>query len=103
MPESIKVTAVQDLKPGQGKLVQAGGKEIALFNIGGQFFAIDDTCSHAGGPLSEGFLQDHTVTCPWHGSQFDVRTGQVLGGPARENVTAYPVKIEEEEILIEVP
>lgn len=102
MPEPIKVATVQDLTPGQGKLVQAGGKEIALFNIGGGFFAIDDSCTHAGGPLSDGFLKDHTVTCPWHGSQFDVHTGQVLGGPARENVASYKVKVEGDEIILEL-
>ncbi|MBI2845007.1 MAG: non-heme iron oxygenase ferredoxin subunit [Chloroflexi bacterium] len=102
MPESVKVATIQDLKPGQGKLVQVEGKDIALFNVNGQFFAIDDVCTHAGGPLSEGTLEGTTVTCPWHGSKFDVRSGQVLGAPAQKGVASYTVKVEGQDILIEV-
>lgn len=103
MPEFMKVASTGELKPGQGKLVHAGGKDIALFNIQGEFFSIDDVCAHAGGPLSDGSLEGTTVTCPWHGSQYDVRSGQVLGGPAQQSVTSYKVKVEGQDILIEIP
>ncbi|MBI2845140.1 MAG: Rieske 2Fe-2S domain-containing protein, partial [Chloroflexi bacterium] len=78
------------------------GKDIALFNVNGQFFAIDDVCAHAGGPLSEGTLEGTTVTCPWHGSQYDVRSGQVLEGPALRGVASYKMKVEGRDIFIEV-
>lgn len=103
MPEFMKVASTGELKPGQGKLVQAEGKDIALFNVQDEYFAIDDVCAHAGGPLSDGSLDGATVTCPWHGSQYDVRSGQVLGGPAQQSVTSYKVKVEGQDILIEIP
>lgn len=102
MAEFVKVATVQEIKPAQGKLVQAGGKDIALFNVNGEFYAIDDTCAHAGGPLSEGALDGTTVTCPWHGSKYDVRSGQVLGGPTLQGVASYRIKVEGGDIFIEV-
>lgn len=103
MAELVKVITVQEIKPGQAILVQAAGKDIALFDVNGQFFAIDDVCAHAGGPLSEGTLEGTTVTCPWHGSKYDVRSGQVLAGPAQTNVASFPLKVEGEDIMIEIP
>ena len=72
----IKVAKVADLPEGSGKLIEAGGKQIALFNAGGKFFAIDNACKHRGGPLAEGELEGTTVTCPWHGWEYDVTTGE---------------------------
>jgi nitrite reductase/ring-hydroxylating ferredoxin subunit len=67
---------VDELSPGAGRLVELDGKGIALFNVGGTFRAIEDTCLHAGGPLHEGALDGTTVTCPWHEWRFDLRTGR---------------------------
>jgi nitrite reductase/ring-hydroxylating ferredoxin subunit len=64
-----------ELGPGRGRLVEIGGQPIALFNVDGAFFAVEDTCLHAGGPLHEGELSGCIVTCPWHEWQFDVTTG----------------------------
>jgi nitrite reductase (NADH) small subunit len=69
MPKKVKVAKTGDLSPGQGKVFQAEGQTIALFNVDGSFYAIDNTCTHAGGPLGEGGLVGDEVTCPWHGAQ----------------------------------
>lgn len=71
----IKIAAVSEVNPGEGKVVEAGDRELALFNVAGKFYAIDNICPHRGGPLGEGVLEDHTCVCPWHGWRFDVRDG----------------------------
>lgn len=92
MGKLVKVGSVADVPPGSGKLVEVEGKHIAVFNVGGRYYAIDDTCPHQGGPLSEGELEGEVVTCPWHGSTFNVTTGAVLTPPARRGVNRYPVR-----------
>ena len=67
MAAYVKVANADDLQPGQAKLVTAGDQQVALFNVGGTCYAIADTCTHRGGPLSEGTLEGDVVTCPWHG------------------------------------
>ena len=97
------VTAVQEVPPGWALLVEAAGREIALFNLRGEIFAIDNTCTHFGGPLAEGDVQGVCVTCPWHGSIFNIRTGEAIGPPAMENVAIYGVRVTEDDIEIDVP
>lgn len=103
MGEFVKVAEVKDIAAGTGILVELDGDRIALFNVNGTFHAIGDTCTHAGGPLSDGDLDGDVVTCPWHGAQFDVKTGEVVGPPAPEPVTSYRVKVEGSNVLIERP
>jgi nitrite reductase/ring-hydroxylating ferredoxin subunit len=98
----VKVGTTGDLAPGQGKMVEAGGKKIALFNVDGNYYAIDDTCTHRGGPLSEGELSGNEVTCPWHGAIFDLTTGKVLGPPATKGVARYNVRVSGNSIEVEV-
>jgi nitrite reductase/ring-hydroxylating ferredoxin subunit len=102
MGKFVKVATTGVIAPGEGKLVDAAGKKIALFNVDGTFYAIDETCTHRGGPLSEGMLMGIEVTCPWHGAVFDVRTGSVLGPPAPKDVARYNVRVEGEDIEVEV-
>ena len=102
MAEYVKVAKTGRIAPGEAQAVEVGARRIALFNIEGTYHAIDDTCSHRGGPLSEGMVVGTEVTCPWHGAVFDVRTGGVLGAPAPQDVTRYAVRIEGEDIEIEV-
>ena len=102
MGDLIDVAAVGEIAPGEAKLVEAEGREIALFNCGGEYYAIDNDCTHIGGPLCEGEINGDTVTCPWHGAQFSIRTGEVLGPPADENVNSYRVHVEGGRILIEI-
>lgn len=103
MGEFVKVAEVKDITAGMGIMVELDGERIALFNVNGTFHAIGDTCTHAGGPLSEGDLEGDTVTCPWHGAQFDVTTGEVAGPPAPEPVKSYRVKVNGSDVLIERP
>ena len=98
----VKVAKTDEISPGHGKLVEAGGKKIALFNVEGTFYAIDDTCTHVGGPLSEGSLDGKEVTCPWHGAIYDVTSGEVLGPPAPQGVARYDVRVEGSDIEVEV-
>ena len=102
MAKTVKVAQTSDLSPGTGKVVQADGRSIALFNVEGTFFAIDNTCTHRGGPLGEGELSGDTVQCPWHGAHFNVKTGAVTRPPAPAGVRSFPVKVEGNDVLVEV-
>jgi nitrite reductase/ring-hydroxylating ferredoxin subunit len=83
--------------------VTAGGRTFALFNAKGQIFCLDNRCTHVGGPLCKGRLDGFVVQCPWHGSRFDVRTGAVVGPPARTPVAAYPVTVETGKVWVDMP
>jgi nitrite reductase/ring-hydroxylating ferredoxin subunit len=98
----VKVARTDEIAPGQGKMVEVSGKKIAPFNVEGSFYAIDDTCTHRGGPLSEGSLDGKQVTCPLHGAIYDVTSGEVLGPPAPKGVTRYNVGVEGENIEVEI-
>lgn len=99
MSEFVKVASKSAVALGSGIKVEVNGKEIALFNVGGHFCAIDDTCSHRGGPLSEGSLEGSVVACPWHGWQYDVTSGACLTNPAAQQ-NKYEVKVEGDDILV---
>jgi nitrite reductase (NADH) small subunit len=102
MPQSVRVAAVSDVPPGSSKEVLAGDQVVALFNVAGKFYALDGVCPHAGGPLGEGTLRGSVVTCPWHGWQFDVTNGQHCLN-ARMMHTCFPVKVEGDDVLVELP
>lgn len=102
MAELVTVAKTSELGPGQAKAVQVKDRTVALFNVGGTYYAIDDTCTHAGGPLSEGSVGGTAVTCPWHGAQFDLPSGKALTPPAPEGVTRYPVRVEGDDIKLEI-
>ena len=103
MGELTKVATTDQLEPGAALCVEVRGKQIALFNVDGNYFAIDDTCSHSGGPLSEGICEDTVVTCPWHGMRFDLKTGEPMGPLPVHGVTAYSVVVEGNDLKIESP
>jgi nitrite reductase/ring-hydroxylating ferredoxin subunit len=102
MATFVKVARSDELAAGQSKLVEVNHKRIALFNAGGRYYAVDDTCPHRGGPLSEGELEGEAVVCPWHGAIFDLATGAVKRFPAAVGVATYEVRIEGGEIAIAV-
>ena len=97
-----QIAQKKDLEPGQGLSVELEDKKIALFNIEGSYYAIDDTCTHRGGPLSEGSVEGTVVTCPWHGARFDVTSGEGLGPPAGTAVGSYKVQVNGDAISIEL-
>jgi nitrite reductase/ring-hydroxylating ferredoxin subunit len=82
-----------DLAPGQAKLLRLDGDNVAVFNVDGNFFATQEHCTHQGGPLSEGTLDGNRITCPLHGSRFDVTTGAVVRGPAARPLKTYHVEV----------
>lgn len=102
MGKLIEVAKTDDLEPGQGMLVEVEGNEIALFYCDGNHYAIDNKCTHVGGPLCEGEPEGDVVICPWHGAEFNVRTGEVLSAPATKSVKSYKVYIEGNSVKIEI-
>ncbi len=94
------VAQLGELPEGGAKVVHLGGEQVALFNSGGQVYAIGNRCSHANGPLAEGRLEGTAVTCPWHDSQFDITTGEPLRTPARTPVPCYQVKVEDGTVFL---
>ena len=95
-----KACAVSEVVPGPAQLVAVDGKEIALFNVDGTFYALDNECPHRGGPLGEGDLEGCIVTCPWHAWQYDVRTGESITDDL--TVARYDVKVEGGDVLVSV-
>ena len=99
---SVKVAKMTDVPVGQGLVVQAGDRNLALFNVGGRYYAIDNTCAHRGGPLGEGDLDGAVVACPWHGWRWDVTSGANANNPAVK-VDCFAVTVEQGEIFVELP
>ncbi len=99
MASFTKVASTSDIPAGTGKTVEVGGKSIAVFNCDGTFYAVDNTCKHQGGPLGEGSLSGTSVTCPWHGWQYDVSNGQCKTNPS-VSLRCYDVKVENGEVLV---
>ena len=98
----VKVAQRNELDENAGKLVQAAGKDIALIRAGDSFFAIDNECSHVGGPLCEGTVSGDEVVCPWHAARFNLTTGKAMAGPARNNLNCYPVRVQGNDVEVEV-
>jgi 3-phenylpropionate/trans-cinnamate dioxygenase ferredoxin subunit len=102
MSEFMAVGSASDVNEGDLKAFEINGMKVAIANVGGALHAFGDTCTHRQCPLSKGELEDTTVTCPCHGSQFDVTTGEVLTGPAEDPVASYQVRVENDTIQIEI-
>ena len=96
----VTVARKGEILPGGVKVVRIGDQEIAVFNLAGVYHAMDDICTHDGGPLAEGIIEEYVIECPRHGARFDIRTGAVLGMPATAPVTTYPVRVDGDEIQV---
>lgn len=96
-----RVAEKSDLDSGQGKVLEVAGKVLALFNVDGTFYALDNSCLHRGGPLGEGELDGTTVTCPWHGWRWDVTSGANTNNPGVK-VACFPVKVEGTSVFVEL-
>lgn len=97
-----RVASTADCPPGASLEAVAGDRIVALFNVGGEFFALDGVCPHQGGPLGKGRLEGCILTCPWHGWQFDVRDGQhQLSATIRQE--RFGVRVEGDAVLVELP
>ncbi len=94
---------VSDITSGKMIMVSTDGKDILVTNVDGNYYAMDDTCTHAGASLSEGSLDGSTVTCPWHGSTWDCKTGKmIMFGAQLNDLSSYKVTVESDEIFVEV-
>jgi nitrite reductase (NADH) small subunit len=102
MPHTVRIAAAADVPEGAGREFVVEGRIVALFNVGGTYYALDGVCPHAGGPLGEGQLTGCVVTCPWHGWQFDVTTGRHCLNSRIQHAT-YAVRREGEDLLVELP
>jgi len=101
MNDEVTVAKIHDLKPGECKMVEAGGREIALCNVDGTFHAIDNVCPHQGGPLGEGIMEGKEIVCPWHGWRFDVTTGQCGSIPTIRN-DVFECTVEGDDVKVKV-
>jgi len=101
MAEYVTVAKVSDLAAGSGKVGEVNGQSVALFNVNGSFYAIDNTCRHRGGPLGEGSLEGTVVTCPWHLWEYDVTTGEFTAN-RDVKVATYAVRVEGDEVKVAV-
>lgn len=104
MSDFIKVATVDEIPVGESKIVEVEEVSIALFNLDGEIYAIEDVCTHDGGPLGEGTIVNGCeVICPRHGARFDIRTGKALSFPAFEPTNSYAVRVEGNNVFIESP
>jgi 3-phenylpropionate/trans-cinnamate dioxygenase ferredoxin component len=103
MADFIKVAQLDEIEEGELKAIEADGELICLARVHGRICAFTDNCTHISGPLNEGALEGAILTCPWHGAQFDVQTGKVLRGPARQDLFTYPVRVEGDAVLLQLP
>jgi nitrite reductase (NADH) small subunit len=96
-----RAARISDVPTGNVHEIQVAGKAVTLANVGGKFFAINNTCLHRGGPLGQGSLHGQIVTCPWHGWEYDVTTGKVVQNPAM-GVACYPTEVRGDEVFVDI-
>jgi nitrite reductase (NADH) small subunit len=99
---SVRVAKVTDVPVGQGLVVQAGDRTLALFNVAGAYHAIDNVCPHRGGPMGDGDLDGRLAICPWHGWRWDVTTGANANNPAVK-IACFTTRVVDGDVLVELP
>ena len=98
----VRVAAAADVPAGEGRVIDANGRSLAVFNVDGAYHVIDNACPHRGGPLGDGDMDGPLVLCPWHGWRWDVTTGANANNPAVK-VACFPVSVESGEVFVELP
>ena len=101
--EFFEIGDIEDLPNGERIFAEIGETYLVIFNVGGDYYAIEDLCSHDDGPLGDGDTEGFEIICPRHGARFDVRTGKALTFPAVEDIPAYPLQVIEGKILVGLP
>jgi glycine betaine catabolism B len=96
----VRVADIKDIQSSTMKAVEVAGEKVCVANVEGKYYAIGNVCTHVGGPLAEGTLESYEIECPWHGSKFDVRSGEPTRPPARRPEPTYEVKVEDNNLLI---
>ena len=102
MPERLDLCSTSDVAPGSALKVEMGDLMLAVFNVDGEFFVTDDTCTHGPGSLSEGYIEDDVVECNFHNGQFNIRTGEVVSPPCMIPIKTYAVSLVDDRVTIEV-
>ena len=102
MSRRVLVGEVADIGVGEARVVEAEGRTLALFNVDGAFYALDNACAHRGGPLGEGDLDGTVVVCPWHAWRWDVKTGANVNNPAVK-MACFPVSVDGGRLFVELP
>lgn len=101
MSELVRIAKIDEVEEGKGMVVEAGEKCLAVFKVDGAFHVIDNTCLHRGGPLGEGDVEGETVTCPWHGWEYNVKTGHCVNNPS-SHVRTYPTVVDNGEVKVDL-
>jgi nitrite reductase/ring-hydroxylating ferredoxin subunit len=101
MSKFVKVGSVSDLAEGQAKVAQVDGQRIAIFHVGGRYYALEASCPHEGGPLADGVIEGLRIICPWHGYDFHLKIGECGLDPDIRALT-YPIKVQDDDLLIEM-
>ncbi len=102
MADFVKLATTSEIPPGKVNVYEVDGRRVAICNVDGTFYAIDDVCTHDGGSLDQGQLEGDQIECPRHGARFDVKTGRALTLPAVMPVQSYPVQVEGDEITVSI-
>ncbi len=102
MADRLELCSTDDVAPGAALKVESGDLILAVFNVDGEFYVTDDTCTHGPGSLSEGYIEDDVVECNFHNGQFNIKTGEVVSPPCMVPVKTYPVSVEDGKVFIEV-
>ncbi|MFQ6022836.1 MAG: Rieske (2Fe-2S) protein [Acidiferrobacterales bacterium] len=100
MSDWVDVAGVEELPSGTSRVVEIDGAIIAVFSLDGEYYAIEDVCTHDGGELASGTLEGEEITCPRHGARFNIKTGEVTAPPAYEAVATFPVRVHEGKIQV---
>lgn len=98
----LELCNAADVAPGTALKVETDGLALAVFNVGGEFYVIDDACTHGPGSLSEGYIEDDIVECNFHNGQFNIRSGEVVSPPCMVAVKTYPATVIDSKVTIEV-
>jgi nitrite reductase/ring-hydroxylating ferredoxin subunit len=101
MPEHLDLCSTSDVAPGSALKVEIGDLALAVFNVAGEFYVIDDTCTHGPGSLSEGYIEDDVVECNFHNGQFNIKTGEVVSPPCMIPIKTYAVSVVDDRVTIE--
>lgn len=102
MSNWVQAASINELAAGEGKQVEIEGKEVALFFVAGEYYAVSDACPHAGASMAEGAVDGSEVICPWHGARFQLKDGALAQGPCREGLHSYSTKIEDGALFVEI-
>jgi nitrite reductase/ring-hydroxylating ferredoxin subunit len=100
MSKLVEVCEDWSVEPGTARRVTVNGRALAVFNVAGEFYVTDDTCTHGFASLAEGRLEGHVITCPWHGGAFDVRSGRPVAAPCTDPLPVHPCELRDGSIWV---